>query len=189
MKKYLKSLLVLSVLIIVFGFKNDCGGKERWSVKILTDKESSKIYWLPKHTTVKALTELVQPYPVNNKKFDRSVRFGYEFNVYEVYCKIRQYIREDDGDYHLVLVDLSDTTLTMVGEIPNPDCDSVSKSKYAKGFRETRNEFEKHILPKGKVSTETFIITGVCFFDFIHGQKGVAKNGVEIHPIMDLVKL
>ena len=189
MKKHLKSLIVLSVLIIVFGFKNDCGGKERWSVKILTDKESSKIYWLPKSTTVKSLTALIQPYPINDKKFDKSIRFGYEFYVFEVMCKIKEYIKEEDGDYHLVLVDLKDSTSTIVGEMPNPNCDSVKQSKHAKGFRETRTEFEKYILPKGKVSTATFIITGVCFFDKVHGQKGGAKNGIELHPIMDFVRL
>src|SRR5207253_1093219 len=29
-------------------------------------------------------------------------------------------------------------------------------------------------------------VTGVLFFDEIHGQKGVAPNGVELHPVIDL---
>jgi hypothetical protein len=28
-------------------------------------------------------------------------------------------------------------------------------------------------------------ITGVAFFDFKHGQTGVAPNAIELHPILD----
>jgi hypothetical protein len=27
-------------------------------------------------------------------------------------------------------------------------------------------------------------VTGVAFFDFIHGQTGVAPNGIELHPVL-----
>lgn len=30
-------------------------------------------------------------------------------------------------------------------------------------------------------------ITGVGFFDRNHGQEGVASNGIELHPILDIV--
>jgi hypothetical protein len=29
-------------------------------------------------------------------------------------------------------------------------------------------------------------VTGVLLFDEIHGQAGVARNGVELHPVLDL---
>jgi len=29
-------------------------------------------------------------------------------------------------------------------------------------------------------------ITGVGFFDYIHGQRGVAPNGIELHPVLDV---
>jgi len=28
------------------------------------------------------------------------------------------------------------------------------------------------------------VVTGVAFFDFLHGQTGVAPNGIELHPIL-----
>ena len=28
------------------------------------------------------------------------------------------------------------------------------------------------------------LVTGVGFFDFIHGQTGVAPNGIELHPVL-----
>jgi hypothetical protein len=27
-------------------------------------------------------------------------------------------------------------------------------------------------------------VTGVAFFDFLHGQTGVAPNGIELHPVL-----
>jgi hypothetical protein len=27
-------------------------------------------------------------------------------------------------------------------------------------------------------------IVGVAFFDFLHGQTGVAPNGIELHPVL-----
>ena len=29
-------------------------------------------------------------------------------------------------------------------------------------------------------------ITGVGFFDYIHGERGVAPNGIELHPVLDV---
>jgi hypothetical protein len=31
-------------------------------------------------------------------------------------------------------------------------------------------------------------ITGIGFFDRIHGQKGVAPNGIELHPVLGIGK-
>jgi hypothetical protein len=27
-------------------------------------------------------------------------------------------------------------------------------------------------------------VSGVAFFDFLHGQTGVARNGIELHPVL-----
>ncbi len=172
--------------------QKDCDGVERWQVKTLTDSAASKIIWTVQPTTVKALTLLVQNYPKKGDKdfktFNKVKRFGYEFFVYEVTCKIREFRREDDGDYHLVLMDLTDTTITMVGEIPNPDCSNTQKSLYLKSFQAARIEFEKYKLPYFKVMHGTYKITGVALFDKVHGQLGCAPNGIELHPIMDFTK-
>ncbi|HET9096986.1 MAG TPA: hypothetical protein VFN37_10015, partial [Candidatus Baltobacteraceae bacterium] len=29
-------------------------------------------------------------------------------------------------------------------------------------------------------------VTGVAFFDALHGQTGVAPNGIEIHPVLSI---
>ncbi len=35
-----------------------------------------------------------------------------------------------------------------------------------------------------KPCTATVEVTGVGFFDFLHGQTGVAPNGIELHPML-----
>lgn len=32
------------------------------------------------------------------------------------------------------------------------------------------------------------IITGVGFWDIIHGQTGVAPNGIELHPVLSFTR-
>jgi hypothetical protein len=32
-------------------------------------------------------------------------------------------------------------------------------------------------------------ITGVGFFDFEHGQSGVAPNAIELHPVLDVRRI
>lgn len=162
-------------------------GIERREVKALLDKDASQIKWTPITSNIKTLVSFVQPFPVKDKKFNKNVRFGYEFNVYEIKCKIREFRKEDDGDYHLVLVDINDSTRTMIGEILNPECPDLLNSQYTSALNNAREEFEMFKLPKNKVMEGIYTITGVCFFDHIHGQLGVAPNGVEIHPIMDIV--
>ena len=37
---------------------------------------------------------------------------------------------------------------------------------------------------RGEQLTGTTTITGLAFFDVIHGQRGVAPNGIELHPVL-----
>ena len=175
---------MIAVVLTAFLPGDNCG-KERREVKALLDKEAAKIKWTSKRTSVKAMSKLVQVFP-KDKKFDKKIRYGFEYNVYELKCRIREFRKEDDGDYHLVLVDLNDTTITIVGEIINPECPDLANSQYLGAFKNTREEFELFKLPKNKVMQGVYTITGVCFFDFVHGQLGISANGVEVHPIMDI---
>ena len=157
----------------------------RSAVKTLTDKEAANINWTPKGTTIKSLSKLVQGFP-KDKKFDKQIRFGYEFNVYEIKCRITGFRKDDQGDYHLVLMDLTDSTSTIVGQILNPDSPGLAGSQYMGSFKNTREEFELFMLPRNKVMDNIYTITGVCFFD-LHHEVGSAPNLVEIHPIMDII--
>ncbi len=80
--------------------------------------------------------------------------------------------QETDGDLHLVL---SDGTNQMIAESPAPGCIS--------GATTARQKQMQHARAAITLCTHARI-TGVAFFDFKHGQTGVAPNAIELHPIL-----
>lgn len=185
----MKTILFLLLLFVLPSFslqESPCGGKERWDVKTLTDAGINKINFTPDTITIDSLIKIMP-----NRRIGNTLpRFGIEFKTYVIKCSIREYRKEDDGDYHLVLVSLKDTSKTMIGEIPNPFCSSVFISQYVSKFAETRTYFEQSIiLRRNKTKRGIYLIYGVAFYDKKHSQIGVATNGIEIHPILSIKKL
>lgn len=178
-------LFLISTSFTVQDSAKDCSGKERWDVKTLTDPAVDKIDFKAKKTTILNLRTV----SVDRKIGNAIPRFGLEFKTYTIQCHVREYRVEDDGDLHLVLVDLNDSSKTMIGEIPNTLCTVASKSKYINKMKPISEQFKKYILPHFKVQSGIYEITGVIFFDKIHGQLGVAPNGIELHPIVAFKKI
>jgi hypothetical protein len=170
-----------------FQQEDPCGGVNRWDVKTLTDKDASSVKRKVLYTTIPDLIKLDPGKSIGLK----TPRFGIEFNTYEINCKIKYWIREDDGDLHLVLVDVNDSTKTMIGEIPNLSCDSIAvkTNKNNKNFVATEQEFLKYALKKHMVKDGVYRVKGIGFFDKKHGQTGLAPNGIEIHPILKIRKI
>jgi hypothetical protein len=185
----MKTILLLLMLFALPSFSlqdSPCGGNERWDVKTLTDAGASKINFTPDTIAIDSLRKIMPGQKIGNTL----PRFGIEFKTYVVKCNIREYRVEDDGDYHLVLVSLTDTTKTMIGEIPNSFCSSVFASPYASKFAETKTYFEQNIiLKRNKTKRGVYLIYGIFFYDKIHGQLGVAPNGCELHPILSIKKI
>lgn len=161
-----------------------CVGKDRWDVKTLTDIGELNINYTPVITSVKELINI----PLTNTINDNTPRFGIEFNTYSIKCRIREYKLSDDGDYHLVLEDIQNSSITMVGEIPDEYCASVQQSKHLSSFVKARTDFKQSLLSTAQVDTSVYTITGVAFYDKIHGQLGAAPNAIEIHPILSISK-
>ncbi len=193
--KYLKlkytipSLIIVSAICFIINSclkpnerKPDCVGKDRWDVKTLTDAGEPNVNYTPKNSTVNTLINI----PLLQSIESRTLRFGIELNTYSIQCHIREYKLSDDGDYHLVLEDLSDPSITMVGEIPDPFCSSVQQSKHLAEFTQARNDFKNTLLVTGQVDTGIYLITGTAFYDKVHGQLGAAPNAIEIHPILSI---
>ena len=88
----------------------------------------------------------------------------------------------------MVLQDLSDPTITMIGEIPDPYCESVKQSFRFDQITKARTDFKNSLLVTGQVDNSIYVITGVVFYDKVHGQLGAAPNAIEIHPILSIVK-
>ena len=178
-----KLFYILSFCIFLFGFQEveDCG-KNRWDVKTLTDVNASKVKMKPIKTTIDSLRCV----KVINKISANTPRFSTEFYTFQITCGIREYINEADGDIHLVLYDLKDTNKTFVAEIPDPNCKEVKGSKYELKYKQCRDEVEKWKLPKGKIQKGTYRLTGVMFFDKLHGVSGAPQNGGELHPLLSI---
>jgi hypothetical protein len=77
----------------------------------------------------------------------------------------------------------------MIIEFPDVTCNGARTSPKRAAMRHARTQFENLC---GSVST-SFVdlrgrvrVTGVGFWDEIHGQTGVAPNGIELHPVLAL---
>ena len=89
---------------------------------------------------------------------------------------------EDDSDYHLVV---SDGSGSMIVEVPYPGCVTPS-SPFSCTITHARHEVEQYVHPGTSASFPSYTVSlvGVGFFDEIHGQTGVAPNGIELHPVL-----
>jgi hypothetical protein len=157
-------------------------GVERWSVKTGTDADSSAItLQSTTQTTIAALDALTAPsnLPANNRVAPT------EDTVFQVHATLTEFKLEADSDYHLVLSDGSGHT--MIAEIPDPACVG-STSVLTGGIQNARNEFDARFTPTTSFQTANVAVTirGVGFFDFLHGQTGVAPNGIELHAVLDV---
>jgi hypothetical protein len=157
-------------------------GVERWAVKTGTDADRSKItLQSTASTTIAALDALSTPgsLPSNNRVAPT------EDTVYQLHATLTQYKLEADSDYHLVLSDGSGHTL--ISEIPDPACVG-STSPLTSSIQKARGEFDARYTATTSFQTANVAvtITGVGFFDFLHGQTGVAPNGIELHSVLDV---
>jgi hypothetical protein len=110
----------------------------------------------------------------------------FETTFWTINANLLEYKFEDDSDYHLVLQDASGNTI--IGEIPNPGCVG-SGSPFAASIISARLKFNAMFTASTsfKFANVPVQVTGVGMFDFVHGQTGVAPNGIELHPILDIV--
>jgi hypothetical protein len=172
-------------LFPVPGYDEDANGAcgvERWSVKTGTDADANAIDLanvVP--TSIAWLTSLSKPgsLPANNR-----IR-PTETTVYSITATATVYKLESDADYHIVI---SDGTNTMIVESADIGCVG-SGSPLANGIQRARAQLDSRLTPTTSFKTANLAVTvtGVGFFDFLHGQTGVAPNGVELHPLLDVV--
>jgi hypothetical protein len=162
-------------------------GQERWPVKTLQDPDAKLVHFKPVDSTIHSLREPKQP--ANLRTIDPKIRLDAEKQVYTVKALLIGFKKEGDSDYHLVLADPVDRKKTMIAEIPAPTC---ANKKYAAQFVAAAKFIESlgHATPKFKTLEKPVpvTVTGVFFFDFIHGQTGVAPNGAELHPVLEIAK-
>ena len=105
-----------------------------------------------------------------------------EFHKYRVTAHLRQYKQESDGDFHLVLKD--SVGRSMIAEIPYGAC-VLSASRWKSAIAGARSVFTHHysVSTSWHYVNRRVVVTGIGFMDVLHGQTGVAPNGVELHPV------
>lgn len=184
MMQRLRRSLFLAVLLLVVPTTlfAQCG-VERWSVKTGTDADVGLVNLNSStNTTIAALRAPAAPNPIpaNNRVSP------WETTQWVLNATLTLYKLESDSDYHLVLQDANG--LTMIVEIPSPSCVGAG-SPFLAGITNARNEFNARFTATTSFQTANIPvqIKGVGMFDFLHGQTGVAPNGIELHPVLDVI--
>jgi hypothetical protein len=186
-----------------------CGGTERWPVKVGADPEAAKVDLLhPLPTSLHDLVLMVRPQIPN----DDTTRVPDERVVRVVEGRLVKFKRESgktgDSDYHLVI---SDDTLqysggganstvsphSFIAEIADPACvggrdgDPKTLSAFQDRLKAVRQAFDQQFptVTGGWNDAQGMRVrlTGVTFFDRPHGQVGRASSGLELHPVLEIL--
>src|SRR5262245_16879297 len=194
MRRYL-AILLLGLAVIPFAWAGLAPGKsraasstqvgcgvERWSVKTLADPAGRTLRLTPKGTTIRALRRKTVPGYLGLRRGR-----GVERTTFRVRAKLVEMKLEADSDIHLVIADPARTGATMIAEFPAKSCTAGATP----GARTKMNRARTVLIaacggPSGSFRklSGTATVTGVGFFDVIHGQTGVAPNGIELHPVV-----
>ncbi len=138
-------------------------GVERWTVKTLQDRPKL----LPVRPTIIAhLVSLPRPSSLP------ATRLPFERHVFSLIATVTLVRLEDAGDLHLVL---RQGVKHMIAESPSPACTTRATAYRRRQMRSARNAVR--LCSRARV-------VGVAFFDFKHGQTGLAPNAIELHPIL-----
>jgi len=157
-------------------------GVERWPVKTAVDPGVSAVNTTPVTTTVSALNDIPAP-PTTQS----SVRIApTEDTVYQIQAHIIGVKEEKDGDIHLILSDDSAGTRTMDAEVPYPPF--ANGSPFQAQIQAARDAVNANIKVTGSMQKLDIPVTisGIGFFDRLHGQTGAAANGIELHPVLSV---
>ena len=157
-------------------------GVERWSVKTGTDADVGLVNINnPVLQTISYLRSQTAPatLPASNRVQP------IETTTFVIDATLVEYKLETDSDYHLVIKDAAGNT--MIAEIPDPACVGTG-SPFAIEIQNSRQEFDAtyNVTTSFQTANIPVQLIGVGFFDFLHGQTGVAPNGIELHPVLDI---
>lgn len=161
-------------------------GLERWQVKTLADPQARAINPQPQATSVHDLVGLRAPATLAPRRIP-----PVELSTYNVKARLVEYKLEEDSDIHLVVADPSSGE-TMIAEFPADGCTQGAAPTARKQMSQARTALLKACgPPRSDPRLTTFeplsgtaTLRGVGFFDSIHGQAGVARNGIELHPVL-----
>jgi hypothetical protein len=157
-------------------------GVERWRVKVGLDPDARLVNQrVVVPTTIVHLRSLHPPVTLPRLSRVRPV----ETTVWTVEAVLLRYKLEEDSDVHVVLADTGGRT--MIVELPAPQCVG-SSSPFLPGIRAVRRAFVARFHPTATWQRPRIRVhvVGVGFFDYKHGQSGVAPNAIELHPVLSM---
>jgi hypothetical protein len=161
-------------------------GTERWSIKTGTDAGSSGIDIAnPTPATIASLVGLNAPSLIPpGSRVGPAETTAWVVNGNLIAFKIEDG-KSGDSDYHLVIAD--ENGATMIVEIPHPSC-VKGASPFLQGIAKARQEFDARFSPSSAFQNVAVPVqvVGIGMFDFAHGQRGYAANGIELHPVLDI---
>ena len=203
-----RTVLMVSgaIVILVRLSYAQCGGEERWAVKMGADPGAGQVQiQSPQVTTLHDLVLIPRP----TLPTDDLTRTIQERSVWVIVGRLVKFKQETgktgDADFHLVI---SDETLlysaggagspvsphSVIAEVPNPECvggrdgSVTSPSAFQSQLVSVREKFVQQFQnvhsswnDAGGIPVR---LTGVAFFDRPHGQVGRALNGLELHPLL-----
>jgi len=187
-KAFRVALLIASLVLLVDtpAAAVTCGS-QRWPVKTGTDADIAQAdltQIVPK--TVSDMIALAKPpsRPQANRVTPT------ETTVFSITAFIVHYKQEPDSDHHLVLDDGSGNT--MVAEIPHPGCiQGSTPDAISTGIAQARAAFDGQFDATTKfqdaIPPMPVTITGLGFFDTPSHGTGAPPNGIEIHPVLDII--
>ena len=184
MKRYWYGSLFLALIFLFLPVRAlaQCG-VERWSVKTGTDPDAGLINLSsPTATTIANLSGIATPNTLpDNQRVQPT-----EATLWVLNATLTKFVLAYDSDYHMVLTDAAGRT--MIAEIPSPNCVGPG-SPLAAGIAHARAQFDAMFTATTAFQTVNIPvqITGVGFFDYLEGQEGLAPNGIELHPIIDIL--
>jgi hypothetical protein len=152
----------------------------RWPVKTLSDRRAGLVSRTPRQTTIAALRRLRPPATLTARTP------GAETTTYRLQARLVGIQPMQDGDTYLVIADPR-TGGTMIAEFPTGWCASSASASARRSMARASASVLRACRPTFGTYTHlsgTATLTGVGFFDKKEHQRGIAPNGIELHPVL-----
>ena len=152
----------------------------RAAIKLAEDPGVGSVNTNVSVTTIAAMRAFAPPGSLGSTRIPPP-----ETHIYSIDATLTGYVLDTDSDYHLVIQDASGNT--MIVAIPDPLC--VTTSVYSPAIRNARMEFDARYTPTTSLQATSIAVRvkGIGFFNAIHGTAGQAPNGIELHPVLDIL--
>lgn len=158
-------------------------GVWRWPVKTGSDADRFQVDQTAITTSVASLRSLNPPSSFPSSAQDHRIKSA-EFHTWRLRrAYIVEATEESDSDLHLILRNRQGQTV--IAEVPRAGCVST-RSLWRDRIKAARQAIlSRYTITEGNwTHIGRYVkIKGLGFFDEVHGQTGVAPNGIELHPV------